>query len=270
MKLEVLMSCMHQTSDALVQKSRLTGDVVMINQCNRDGYAESATPNGTLRMFSTKQRGLTKSRNLAIQKSRADVCMLCDDDELFVPDYEAKILSAYHSLPQADVIIFKMRNRQPSFDDKVQRLRFPKTMKVSSWQISFRRDSLIKSGVRFDELLGAGTGNGAEEELKFLLDCEKAGLAIYYVPTEIASVAQTESTWFGGFTETFFENRGATTRYILGPAVASLYAVYYIIRKRGLYAGAIPPGQALRATFRGIRENKIGKQANVQKELLPK
>ena len=29
-------------------------------------------------------------------------------------------------------------------------------------------------------------------------------------------------------------------------------------------------GQALRATFRGIRENKIGKQANVQKELLPK
>ena len=270
MKLEVLMSCMHQTSDALVQKSRLTGDVVMINQCDRDGYTESATRDGTLRMFSTKQRGLTKSRNLAIQKSRADVCMLCDDDELFVPDYEAKILKAYHSLPQADVIIFKMRNRRPSFDDKVQRLRFPKTMKVSSWQISFRRERLLEAGVRFDELLGAGTGNGAEEELKFLLDCEKAGLAIYYVPTEIASVAQTESTWFGGFTETFFENRGATTRYILGPAVASLYAVYYIIRKRGLYAGAIPPGQALRATFRGIRENKIGKQANLQKELLPK
>lgn len=60
---------------------------------------------------------------------------------------------------------------------------------------------MLNSGVFFDEHLGAGTGNGGEEELKFLLDCQNAGLKIYYVPTEIASVAQTESTWFHGFDE---------------------------------------------------------------------
>ncbi len=32
------------------------------------------------------------------------------------------------------------------------------------------------------------SGNGAEEELKFLLDCQRAGLRIYYVPTGIAAV----------------------------------------------------------------------------------
>ncbi len=261
MKLEVLLSCMHQQDDTLVRRSGLTGDVVMVNQCDREEYREYPTSNGKNRMFSTTQRGLTRSRNFAICQAKADVCLLCDDDEVFVPDYESAILGAYESLPKADVIIFKMVNRPASFSDKPQRLRFPGIMKVSSWQISFRRDSLLRSGVRFDELLGAGTGNGAEEELKFLLDCQKAGLAIFYVPVPIASVAQEESTWFSGFDRAFFENRGATTRYILGPVPAAVYGVYYVVRKQPLYRGAITPKQALFATFQGIRENKIGKQA---------
>lgn len=239
----------------------------MVNQCDWEDYREYPTARGMVRMFSTCQRGLTKSRNMAITNAQADVCLLCDDDECFVSDYESAILTAYEENPQADVIIFKMVNRSPSFADKTMRLRFPKTMKVSSWQISFRRERLVRAGVSFDELLGAGTGNGAEEELKFLLDCEKAGLSIYYVPTQIASVAQEASTWFGGFDETFFENRGATTRYILGFGLASLYAVYYVLRKKGMYGEFISPCSALRATFRGILENKITKQSEKQKEL---
>lgn len=266
MDLEVLMSCMHQLDDEVVRRSGLTGDVVVINQCDREGYDVYATASGEVRMFSTRQRGLTRSRNMAISKAQAEVCLLCDDDECFVPSYERAILNAYEQLPQADVIIFKMLDRAPSFKDKVMRLRFPQTMKVSSWQISFRRERLLEAGVWFDELLGAGSGNGAEEELKFLLDCERAGLMIYYVPTQIASVAQEASTWFEGFTERFFENRGATTRYILGTGLASLYAIYYVIRKRPLYRKRLSPGKALRAIFRGIREDKIGKQARKEVE----
>lgn len=255
------MSCMHQCDDSLVHRSNLTGDVVVINQCDRDGYQEFFSPTGVIRMFSSTDRGLTKSRNLAIGKSQADVCLLCDDDEVFVADYAPQILEAYTQLPQADLIIFKMANRPAAFPDRVMRLRFPQTMKVSSWQISFRRERLLAAGVQFDTLLGAGTRNGAEEELKFLLDCQRAGLVIYYVPTVIASVAQEASTWFGGYDETFFENRGATTRYILGTLPAAVYALYYIIRKRALYQSFLSPRQACRAIFRGIRENKIGKQA---------
>lgn len=272
MKLEVLMSCMHQTDDTLVRKSRITGDAVIINQCDRDGYMEYETHSGKARMFFTRQRGLTRSRNMAIAQAEADICLLCDDDEVFVSDYEANIIGVYESLPQADVVILKMENRPASFPDQIRRLRFPQTMKVSSWQISFRRERLLSSGVRFDELLGAGTGNGAEEELKFLLDCEKAGLRIYYAPVSIARVGQETSTWFDGFTEAFFENRGATTRYILGSGIALLYAVYYVIRKRDLYRTSMTPGRALRATVRGIRKNKIGKQAKTGsgKEISPK
>ena len=185
MTLELLVSCMHQKDDSLLRKSCITSDAVVINQCDQDQYHEYLTEHGTARVLSTTQRGLTKSRNMAIRNARADVCLLCDDDEVFVPNYEQKVLSAYENLPQADVIIFKMVNRPPSFPDRIQELKFPKTMKVSSWQISFRRQRLLDSGVRFDELLGAGTGNGAEEELKFLLDCEKAGLKMYTFPQKL-------------------------------------------------------------------------------------
>jgi glycosyltransferase involved in cell wall biosynthesis len=260
MKLDILMSCMNQTDDRLIHQSRILGNALVINQCGREEKRIYQTQRGKVRWFDSSTKGLTVSRNLALERSDADICLLCDDDEIFEQDYEAKICGAYEALPDADVIIFKMVGRKPSFEDKILRLKFPMTMKVSSWQISFRRESLLRTGVRFDELLGAGTGNGAEEELKFLTDCEKAGLKIYYVPQEIASVAQTESTWFKGFDETFFYNRGATTRYILGWPVAAAYGLYYVVRKRQMYSGDISPKKALFALFRGIRENKIGKQ----------
>ncbi len=260
MKFEILLSCMHQKDFSIIEKSNISGNVTVINQCNVDDFTRLSTKNGTASFYSVKQRGLTKSRNMAIDKTDADVCLLCDDDEVFVEDYEGKILGAYNELKDADVIIFKMVNRVPSFSDKIQQLKFPKIMKVSSWQISFKKESLVRSKVRFDELLGAGTGNGGEEELKFLLDCQRAGLKIYYVPIEIASVSQTQSTWFGGFNETFFENRGATTRYILGYFMAVIYAFYYVVRKRNMYKENISMFKAFKSIFKGINENKIEKQ----------
>lgn len=261
MKLDILMSCMNQQDDRLIHSSRITGNAVVINQCGTDAARQYPTENGIVRWYDSSGKGLTVSRNLALEHSDADICLLCDDDEVFVADYEDRICRAYRQLPQADVMIFKMVGRAPSFEDRVMELKFPQTMRVSSWQISFRRDSLIRTSVRFDELLGAGTGNGAEEELKFLTDCEKAGLRIYYMPEEIASVAQAESTWFKGFDEIFFYNRGATTRYILGWPLAAAYGIYYVLKKKSMYSGDISPNKALRAVFRGIRENKIGKQA---------
>ena len=261
MKLEILLSCMHQCDTSLVERSEITGDVLLINQCDHEGYCESPTREGLARMISTCERGLTRSRNMAIDHSTAELCLLSDDDEVFVPEYEKRIISAYEALPEADVIIFKAVNRPKNFEERVHPIRFPQTMKVSSWQISFRRERLNQAGIRFDVLLGSGSGNGAEEELKFLLDCQRAGLSIWYVPVEVASVAQEKSAWFAGYDEKFFYNRGATTRYILGFWTALLYGLYYVVRKKKMYDSQIRPVTAMKAIFRGIMENRIAKQA---------
>ena len=104
MKLDVLMSCMNQENDALVKKSCIVGNLVVINQCRRDGEWIIENASGRIRWIDSTTKGLSVSRNLAILASDADVCLLCDDDEVFDADYEQKILDAYSQLPDANVI----------------------------------------------------------------------------------------------------------------------------------------------------------------------
>ena len=217
---------MNLQDEDIITKSHIESDTIIVNQCGYDGYNEYDRNGHKTRIFSVNDKGLTKSRNYAIKHSEADVCLLCDDDEVFSRNYEEGLLTAYRDLPEADVIIL----------------------------------SIVNNNVYFDEHMGAGSGNGAEEEFRFLTDCRKNGLAIYYVPFVIADVAQTKSTWFKGYNEEFFINRGNTTRYIMGYVPAVLYAAYYSIRKRHQFDSDISWFKAFRLIMKGIHENRLGKK----------
>lgn len=260
MRLEILLSCMNLRDDDIIGRSGIKSDTLVVNQCGEDGYREFRHGDNDIRIFSVNDTGLTKSRNFAIRKSTADICLLCDDDEVFADRYEEEILTAYKEMPEADVIIFDIGNRRARWGDMPRKLGYFDLMHVASWQISFRRESLVNSDVYFDERMGAGSGNGAEEEFKFLTDCRKNGLSIYYVPFVIADVAQTKSTWFKGYNREFFVNRGNTTRYIMGYVPAVLYAMYYSVRKRNQFDDDISWFTAFRLILKGIHENRLGKR----------
>lgn len=258
-KTEILLSCMFLSdSKEMIKRSHITSDTVIINQCDEENYKEENICNALLRTFSVTDRGLTKSRNLAILKSQADICIICDDDEIFNEGYEKAVSSAYDALPDADIIIFDMVDRPLKWGNSIKRLGYIDLMSVSSWQITFRREKLLASGVLFDENMGAGSGNGAEEEFRFLTQCRKAKLRIYHYPFRLASVAQTQSTWFKGFDEEFFVNRGNTTRYIMGLPLSVLYAAYYAFAKRKQLSG-MSMLRAFSYTVKGIKENRLTK-----------
>ncbi len=258
-KTEILLSCMFLSdSKEMIKRSHITSDTVIINQCDEENYKEENICNALLRTFSVTDRGLTKSRNLAISKSQADICIICDDDEIFNDGYEKAVSSAYDALPDADIIIFDMVDRPLKWGNSIKRLGYIDLMSVSSWQITFRREKLLASGVLFDENMGAGSGNGAGEEFRFLTQCRKAKLRIYHYPFRLASVAQTQSTWFKGFDEEFFVNRGNTTRYIMGLPLSVLYAAYYAFAKRKQLSG-MSMLRAFSYTVKGIKENRLTK-----------
>lgn len=271
MNLEVLISCMHQQDMKIAEQTGIQTDALMINQCppsepSEDDRSDWITPDvlngghGNVRMLRTRTRGLSKSRNLAIQHAVGDVCLLCDDDEQLDASYEETILNAYELLPEADIICFRIANQPSRLKQETQRLTKWTAMRIASWQITFRRESVINSGIRFDEDMGAGTGNGGGEEVKFLRDCIKAGLKAYYVPKSIGTVAQTESTWFKGFNRDFFYKRGITNRYMLGLPLSILYAAYYTFVKKDLYKDDVTPWQSFKYTLDGIIANDIAKQ----------
>lgn len=271
MNLEVLISCMNQQDMRIAEQTGIQSDALIINQCPQLEYSDDASSDkntiavqnssrGNIRMLRTIARGLSKSRNLAIQHAVGDVCLLCDDDEQLDSSYEKIILNAYEALPEADIICFRIANQPSRLKQKEQRLTKWTAMRIASWQITFRRESIINSGIRFDENMGAGTGNGGGEEVKFLRDCIRAGLKAYYVPNSIGTVAQTESTWFKGFDRDFFYRRGVTNRYMLGLPMAILYAIYYSYVKRNLYKAYVTPWQSFKYTLDGILANDISKQ----------
>ena len=271
MNLEVLISCMNQQDMIIAEQTGIQTDALIINQCTQSEILNeikldqktSGVQNQThmnIRMLNTNTRGLSKSRNLAIQYASGDICLLCDDDEQLDSTYEDTILNAYAELPDADIICFRISNQPSRLMQKTQRLTKWTAMRIASWQITFRRESILKSGIRFDEDMGAGTGNGGGEEVKFLRDCIKTGLKAYYVPKSIGTVAQTESTWFKGFDRDFFYKRGITNRYMLGLPVSILYAAYYTMVKRDVYKEYVTPWQSFKYTLDGIISNDIAKQ----------
>ncbi len=267
-KLEVLISCMHQKDASKAESTNLHTDALMINQCDAN-QTDTFTVNGhAVKMISTTERGLSNSRNMAIANATGTIGLIADDDEHLLDTYEKTILSAYERIPDADIIAFRFTNQSSRLKQEEQQLTQWTALRVASWQISFRIDSVRRHGIQFDPYLGAGSGNGASEEIKFLRDCIHAGMKAYYVPEDIGTVGNdyyetadgSQSSWFNGFDEKFFYQRGIVNRYIYGLPVALFYAVYYTVTKKSMYGKYISPKNALLCTLKGIFNNDIAKQ----------
>lgn len=241
MKIEVLISCMHQTDASIIEQTRVNSNVLVVNQCDIDkqetfDFKNSDDELCKATVIYTTERGLSRSRNMAIYNADSDICLICDDDETLVNDYAKIILRAFEQHPTIDILTFKVHSpRKFFYSDEERKVGYIEAMKTASWQIAFRRESIVKNKIRFDEKMGSGTGNGGGEENKFLFDCIKKGLKIQYIPEWIASVAQTESQWFKGFTNEFFYNKGWTNRRLLGLPLAWCYIIYFSIMRRNKY-----------------------------------
>lgn len=254
MTIDILISCMYQKDLAIVKQSGLCGGAVIINQCDKDSIEECVVNGQFVRMYSTTQRGLSRSRNMAIAHSSADICLISDDDEIYTPGYEELLTEAYTEYPKADIILFQVKNDiGKTFSPKPFHVGYLKALKFASWQISFRRKSVAKAGIRFDEEMGSGTGHGSCEETKFLYDCLRKGLQLQYVPVEIAQITPgSESQWFKGFDATYFLNRGWATARYMGKFWATLYVTYFAIRKRFLYHKDTPMFEAWLNMLKGV------------------
>lgn len=105
MKIEVLVSTMNlKCPEELIQTTNIRTPYIIINQ---SGKAENFRNEC---IFSYKEKGLSKSRNRAIEKAKADICVIADDDVKYVQNYEQIICNAYEKYPFADIIVFNIKS----------------------------------------------------------------------------------------------------------------------------------------------------------------
>ncbi|MDD3412643.1 MAG: glycosyltransferase [Lachnospiraceae bacterium] len=253
MKLQVLLSAMFLEDYHYIDQLKITSDVVVINQCDIEAI-ETIEENGKkVEFISTKDRGLSRSRNMAISHASAEVCILCDNDVEYVEGYEELIIQAFSDNPDADIIIFyiKRPERQKSVFSKPTKMNYLTVMKIFSPEIAFRKEKI--KHLHFHESFGAGAKYSMGEENIFLYDALRCGLNVLYVPIQIATLLDTESTWFQGYTDKFFLDRGANY-YAMTKKFYWFLILQFAFRKRKIYKKDNHFLHAIQLMFQGKRE----------------
>ena len=232
---------MNQADSSRSERSKIQTDVLIINQCDNDEIKEFSFINKynvkcKAKIVSTRARGLSNSRNMALDFSWGDYCVFCDDDEYFVDGYEQVIEEQFSNHPDFDLISFKLVYDRKQFKENEFKYNRFSITSVSSAQVVFNRAKVLSTGVKFDPLLGSGSGNGGGEESKFLFQLACKGLKGIYVPLLLARVnSNSKSLWFEGYTDQYIINMGWSYRRIYGTLYAYPLICYHAYRHRNEY-----------------------------------
>lgn len=259
--IEVLISTTDRKNLDFLQKMNLATDGVVVNQnlCV-EGTKVHTISDYQFVTVNSLDRGLSKSRNLAIEHSTADICLIADDDMRYHSDYAKKIAKAYEEHPSADIIAFQVKrvgnvNRKKSFREKQNWENYLTSMKISSVEITFRREVIVKKNISFNPNIGAGTEFYNGEENAFLYEALRKNCKILYLPVEIAIVDMSESGWFEGYTKKYFEAVGAKF-YNMTKKYYNFLILQFAIRKYKMYREDLSLMKALKYMREGVKKFK--------------
>lgn len=237
-KLEVLVATMgREINDlSLVDKMNIQSDVLIINQTNTVSYV--ADKSKRAKMYSFDERGVGLSRNNALMRSYSDICVMADDDMVYVDNYESIIMSAYEKHPDADFIVFNVRvHYNDRIEERVKkngRIRYWNSLKYGTVTFTFKRESVLKKNMSFSLLFGGGTKYSSGEDTLFIWTALKKGLKIYSEKTIIADVYNYDSSWFEGYNDKFYKDKGALFK-AMDPFLYPVLNMQLAFRKRKQY-----------------------------------
>jgi len=127
------------------------------------------------------EKWLSNNRNNALKNSKSDICHICDDDLNYIDWFEDIIKNEYQK-SNYDIITFQALNNKKENHFKIKEKKHNKfsIMKVWSWGITFRRESLYDNNILFDENYWLWTKYPVWEENIFLNDCFINWLKMYH------------------------------------------------------------------------------------------
>lgn len=257
-ELQVLVATMHQRDFSLVEKMNIRCDAVIANQADRNSFDALDTACGRAVMITTDTRGVGLNRNIALLAADAELLLLADDDVVYNDDMPQAVCAAFRENPQADVMIFGMDILRNGVVSEKRHLPRKKrhvwdSLKFGTYTIAVRRKSILQYNITFSQLFGGGCMYSAGEDSLFLKACFDAGLKVYSHEYVLGTCCKDTSTWFTGYGEKYFYDKGALVRHLF-PKTCCLMAPYFAIRfKRETQ---VPVMKRLKLVYRGLRGSK--------------
>ena len=236
-KVEVMVACMNQVDDSLYRQMNLHSDCVLANQCDEHSYREYTQPDGNIvKLVSSQDRGVGKNRNKALQYASGDFLMFADQDMIYEDDYVQKVQEAFEKCPRADMIIFKLRYLNRLTFGKAETMTFKRlhiwnAMRYGTARVAIRKSAVDKGCLSFSTLYGGGAKYSSGEDSLFIREAFRKGLKIYAAPVTIATVKQETSSWFTGFHDKYFTDKGVLIANTF-PVMKHLLVYYFAYRMR--------------------------------------
>ncbi len=258
MSVEVLASVMHQDMTALIEQMQIDSNAVIINQCDCLDYAETDYKGHRIRFFSFPERGIGKSRNAAIERADGDICLFSDEDIVYEPGYAQAIEAEFAANPKADMILFNIEveeDRRTYFITERKQVHWYNCGRYGAVSFAIRRKSLMESGVRFSLLFGGGARFSNGEDSLFLKEFMDKGYKVYTAPVTIGRERAGDSSWFAGYNEKFFHDRGVLYHYLYG-IMAGPFALRFLLAHRDKMCSEYGLKQAYVWMRKGIRLGK--------------
>lgn len=252
-RVEVLLATMGRHDMGIAAQMNVQTPMVIANQCGAYGYEEDAARG--LRMVSTATRGVGINRNIGLMHARGEILLFADDDMVYADGYEKLMLDAYEQLPDADVIIFSIDmirggKHLNTYLNRTRRISAAGALKYGTYCVSVRRRSLEKANLKFTALFGGGAIYSSGEDSLFLMDCFRAGFKVYTHSAVIGCNMCGESTWFRGYNEKYFYDKGAWLACAFG-LMRRPVQLYFGLRFRGMTK--VPFKKRMKLMSSGIR-----------------
>ncbi|MBQ3082018.1 MAG: glycosyltransferase family 2 protein [Clostridia bacterium] len=240
MAVQVLVATMNQKDCSLLDKMNIQTDAIVCNQCERNEFLDFAHNGRKIRWLSFNEKGVGLNRNNALMRATEDIVLFADDDVVYCDNYETVITEYYKAHPEADIVIFnfKMRRGDAEFYERVTkegRVGKKGAMKYGTYCISARREKLRFANVFFHQDFGGGAKYSCGEDSLFLQDCLRKKLKIYSCKGIIGVLDHGPSTWFSGYSDKFFFDKGVLF-YLLNKSMCSAIAMYHCIKHRKKYS----------------------------------
>lgn len=257
MTFQLLVSAVGQDPEQLPGIMGITTDAVIVNQTDHYGYRE--IDNGSrIDWYDCDERGVGRSRNTALMHASADIVLFSDEDIRYDRDYASAVIREFRKHKEADILLFQVdvcEERRTYTNTRYGRVHRWNVGRYPAYAAACRLSKLRHAGVFFSLLFGGGAPFSNGEDSLFYMNCIRKGLRIYTTPVKIGHEEARESTWFKGYNEKFFYDRGVLFYHLYG-AAAILWALRYALVKKKMYGDAMPAGKAYRLMRKGIREGK--------------
>lgn len=262
MKVQVLVAALQQDVSKMPQQMNLESDAIIVNQCEED-CEESFFHNGReILVFHRNERGVGRSRNFALENANRDICLFSDDDMSYEPGYEEKIVKEFEENPNADMIVFNVivgKDRKTFENTERKRVRWYNCGRYGAVSFAIRTEKLREFGVKYSLLFGGGAKYSSGEDSLFILDLIKKGCRVYTSPITIGREKETESTWFRGYNEKYFYDRGVLYYFLYGK-ISPVMAMRFLLAHKDKMCNDISVKQAYRLMSSGIRQGKREKK----------